>query len=70
MCQYDFSDSDNYEIEYGIDYDCKVYCESIELAHNSDLIEAIVEKVSKLFTEAECPEAEECESTVTTEKPE
>ena len=67
---YDFNDSGNYEIEYGIDYDCKVYCESIELAHNSDLIEAIVEKVSKLFTEAECPEAEECESTVTTEKPE
>ena len=70
VCQYDFSDSDNYNIEYGIEYDGKVYAESIELQHNSDLIEAIVEKVSKLFTEAECPEAEECESTVTTEKPE
>ena len=53
---YDFSDSDNYNIEYGIDYDGRVRCESIELQHNSDLIEAIVAKVSRVFTEAECPE--------------
>ena len=56
VCQYDFSDSDNYNIEYGIEYDGKVYAESIELQHNSDLIEAIVAKVSRIFTEAECPE--------------
>ena len=56
VCQYDFSDSDNYNIEYGIEYDGKVYAESIELQHNSDLIEAIVARVSRLFTEAECPE--------------
>ena len=58
VCQYDFSDSDNYNIEYGIEYDGKVYAESIELQHNSDLIEAIVEKVSRIFTEADCPEDE------------
>ena len=56
VCQYDFSDSDNYNIEYGIEYDGKVYAESIELQHNSDLIEAIVEKVSKIFTEMYAPE--------------
>ena len=56
VCQYDFSDSDNYNIEYGIEYDGKVYAESIELQHNSDLIEAIVAKVSKIFTEMDCPE--------------
>tara|TARA_R110002012_G_scaffold134666_2_gene288160 strand:+ start:138 stop:542 length:405 start_codon:yes stop_codon:yes gene_type:complete len=56
VCEYDFNDSGNYNIEYGIEYDGKVYAESIELQHNSDLIEAIVEKVSKIFTEAECPE--------------
>ena len=56
VCQYDFNDSDNYNIEYGIEYDGKVYAESIELQHNNDLIEAIVEKVSKIFTEMECPE--------------
>ena len=58
VCQYDFSDSDNYNIEYGIEYDGKVYAESIELQHNSDLIEAIVAKVSKIFTEMDCPEDE------------
>jgi hypothetical protein len=56
VCQYDFSDSDNYNIEYGIEYDGKVYAESIELQHNSDLIESIVAKVSKIFTEMDCPE--------------
>jgi len=59
VCNYDFSDSDNYNIEYGIDYDGRVNCESIELQHNNDLIEAIVAKVSRVFTEAECPEDEE-----------
>ena len=61
VCEYDFNDSGNYNIEYGIEYDGKVYAESIELQHNSDLIEAIVEKVSKIFTEMECPEDKEAE---------
>ena len=47
VSQYDFSDSDNYNIEYGIEYDGKVYADSIELQHNSDLIESIVAKVSQ-----------------------
>ena len=59
VCEYDFNDSGNYNIEYGIEYDGKVYAESIELQHNSDLIEAIVEKVSRIFTEMECPTEEE-----------
>ena len=58
ICQYDFNDSDNYNIEYGIEYNGKVYAESIELQHNSDLIEAIVEKVSRIFTEMDAPEDE------------
>jgi Zn-finger protein len=58
ICNYDFSDSDNYNIEYGIDYDGRVNCENIELSHNNDLIEAIVEKVSRLFKEADAPEDE------------
>ena len=56
VCNYDFSDSDNYNIEYGIDYDGKVHCENIELQHNNDLIEEIVKQVSKIFTEMDCPE--------------
>ena len=59
VCEYDFSDSDNYNIEYGIEYDGKVYAENIELQHNNDLIEAIVEKVSRIFTEMDAPEDED-----------
>ena len=58
---FDFNDSGNYNIEYGIEYDGKVYAENIELQHNSDLIEAIVEKVSKIFTEMEAPEDDDTE---------
>jgi len=56
--QYDFSDTDNFEIEYGINYDGKVHCESHELSDSSGLIEAISEKVYRLFKEADCPEDE------------
>ena len=63
--QYDFSDTDNFDIEYGIEYDGKVHCESHEINNTTDLVEAISEKVCNLFKEAECPETDECESTVT-----
>ena len=56
VCEFDFSESSNYDIEFGLEYDGKVFADSIELQNNSDLIEAIVAKVSRLFTEMECPE--------------
>ena len=55
---FDFSDTDNYEIEYGIEYDGKVHCESHELNDTYKLVEMITKEVHKLFTEAECPEEE------------
>ena len=58
---FDFSDNDNYNIEYGIEYDGKVYCESLELSDTYQLTEAITEKVHALFVEAECPEDKEAE---------
>ena len=54
--KFDWSDTDNFDIEYGIEYDGRVHCETHELINDSDLVEAIVEKVSKLFVEAEYPE--------------
>tara|TARA_Y100000310_G_scaffold216485_1_gene217503 strand:+ start:51 stop:446 length:396 start_codon:yes stop_codon:yes gene_type:complete len=54
--QYDFSDTGNFDIEYGIEYDGKVYCESHEMSDTHQLVELIVERVSKIFTEMECPE--------------
>ena len=48
---YDFSDSDNFDKEFGIDYDGRVTLESFDINNSQELVEAISEKVSKLFTE-------------------
>ena len=53
---FNFSDNDNYSIEYGIDYDGKVYCETLELSDTYELTEMIVKKVHGLFKEADAPE--------------
>jgi len=55
---FDFSDTGNFDIEYGIEYDGRVHCESHDLNCTYSLIEMITEEVHKLFTEAECPEEE------------
>ena len=57
--QYDFSDTDNFDIEYGIEYDGKVYCEGHEMTDTSQLVELIVDKVSRIFTEMDAPEDED-----------
>ena len=54
--RFDFSDTDNFDIEYGIEYDGKVHCETHDFTNTTDLVEAIAEEVSKIFTEADCPE--------------
>ena len=59
--KFDWNDTDNFEIEYGIDYDGKVNCESHEFRNSDDLVQMILEKVSRVFTEAECPEDKEAE---------
>jgi len=48
---YDFSDSDNFDKEFGIDYDGKVTLEQFDISNSQDLVEAVVAEVSKLFTE-------------------
>ena len=53
---YSFSDCDNYEVDFSLDYDGKVQLESIDLQDNYELIEMIVSKVHGLFKEADCPE--------------
>ena len=56
VSNYDFSDTDNFDIEYGIEYDGRVHCESHEMTDTTELIDMIAEKVSRLFTEMDCPE--------------
>jgi len=55
---FDFGEHDNYEKEFGMEYDGRVYLESIDLTCTHELVEKIVKEVYKLFTEAECPEEE------------
>ena len=56
---FSFDEQDNYDKEFGMEYDGKVYLESIDLTCSHELVEKIVEEVYKLFTEAECPTEEE-----------
>ena len=51
--EFDFSDTGNFDIEYGIEYDGKVHCESHDLNETHELVEMITSRVHKLFTEAE-----------------
>ena len=50
---YDFSDTDCYSIDYGIDYDGRVHCESFEFDNADDLARGIYEYVARLFAEAD-----------------
>ena len=51
VSDYDFSDSDNFDKEFGIDYDGRVTLESFDINNSQDLVESIVEEVNKLFAE-------------------
>ena len=52
VMNYDFSDTDLYSIDYGIDYDGRVHCESFDFDNADDLVREIYEYVSRLFAEA------------------
>ena len=52
--EFDFNDTENYEIDYSLDYDGRVQCESHEFINDSDLVEMIVNRVCSLFKETEC----------------
>jgi len=53
---YSFSDCDNYEAEFSLDYDGRVQLENIDLQDSYHLVETIVDRVCNLFKEADCPE--------------
>ena len=46
---FDFSDSDNYSIEYELDYDGRVNASSIELDDAHYLVESIMNKIDSNF---------------------
>ena len=49
VSNFDFNDSDNYEIEYELDYDGKVNANSIELNDTHHLVESIMNKIDSHF---------------------
>jgi len=50
---FDFTDTENFEIDYSLDYDGRVQCESHEFINECDLVQMIVDKVCGLFKEVE-----------------
>jgi len=54
--EFSFDDIDNYDKEFGMEYDGKVYLESLDMTCTYELVELIVDKVHNLFKEADCPE--------------
>ena len=48
-----FDDEENYDKEFGINYDGKVHLENFDFTNSQELLEMIVEEVNKLFAEAE-----------------
>ena len=52
--QFDFDDQDNYSIDFGIDYNSRVCCESFSFDNAYDLHQEIYSAVEELF--AEIPE--------------
>lgn len=51
--QFDFDDTDNYSIDFGIDYDGRVHCESFSFDNAYDLGQEIYNAVEELFAEVE-----------------
>jgi len=51
--EYDFTDTENFEIEYGIDYDGRVHCENHDFRNHEDLVEMVCNKVYALFAETD-----------------
>ena len=46
---FDFSDSDNYDIEFGIDYDGRVEAAGLEFNSASEVTERIMSKIDKTY---------------------
>ena len=53
IMNYDFDDTDCYSIDFGIDYDGRVHCESFSFDNGDDVIHEVYEYVASLFAEAD-----------------
>ena len=51
--EFDFSDTDNYDKDFELDYDDRVQLSNFDFTNQQELIEMIVHVVHELFVEAE-----------------
>ena len=68
VSKFDFTDTDNFEIDYSLDYDGRVQCESHEFINDCDLVQMIVDKVCNLFKEVEEPTNDQLNTQTVAEK--
>ena len=54
--QFDFDDQDNYSIDFGLDYDNRICCESFSFDNAYELGQEIYIAVEELFAEADALE--------------
>ena len=59
VMNYPLDEVDNYSIDFGLDYDGRVHCESFSFDNAYDLQREIYEAVEYLFAEAECPDEDD-----------
>ena len=52
---FNFDEVDNYEVEFGMEYDGRVHLETIGFQCAYELTDKIVTSVMNLFKEADCP---------------
>ena len=50
---FDFDNDDNYSIDFGLDYDGRVHCESFSFDNASDLVQDVADRVLNLFRAAD-----------------
>jgi len=53
VSNFDFSDEDNFDKEFSLDYDGKVQLDNLDLTNGQELVEEIMAQVVKLFSELE-----------------
>tara|TARA_Y100000592_G_C5325488_1_gene246926 strand:+ start:269 stop:664 length:396 start_codon:yes stop_codon:yes gene_type:complete len=68
VSKFDFTDTNNFEIDYSLDYDGRVQCESHEFINDCDLVQMIVDKVCSLFKEVEEPTDDQLNTQTVAEK--
>ena len=49
VSKFDFNDSNNYDIEYELDYDGRVNASNIEMNDTHNLVESIMNKIDKTY---------------------